>query len=135
MKNVLFLALFLIASISSSAQSEISIVVKNIKAIEGQISVCLVESKDNFLSNCTIGKKAKVTATTETITFENIEPGEYAVTLFHDENGDSRLNTNFLGIPNEPYGFSNNARSFFGPPSHEKCTFQVNGDTTITIKL
>ena len=43
--------------------------------------------------------------------------GVYAVGIFHDLNGDGALSKNFLGMPKEPFGFSNNARARFGPPS------------------
>ena len=62
--------------------------------------------------------------------------GNYAITLFHDENNNMELDTNFLGIPKEPYGFSNNAKSPFGPPGFQAALveFSKEGDE-ITILL
>lgn len=54
--------------------------------------------------------------------------GKYAVTIFHDVNGDAELSTNFIGIPKEPYGFSNNPKSTFGPPSFEESVFEFKED-------
>jgi uncharacterized protein (DUF2141 family) len=54
--------------------------------------------------------------------------GKYAVTIFHDVNGDTELNSNFMGIPKEPYGFSNNPRAMFGPPSFEQSLFEFKED-------
>ena len=55
--------------------------------------------------------------------------------FFHDINKDEELNTNMVGIPKEPYAFSNNARGTFGPPSLEDQTFKVKGDVKMTIEL
>lgn len=57
-----------------------------------------------------------------------IPKGKYAVTIFKDENGDTELNTNFMGIPNEPFGFSNNPKMMFGPPNFEEASFDFTED-------
>lgn len=62
--------------------------------------------------------------------------GTYAITLFHDLNENSDLDTNALGIPTEPFGFSNDPKLLFGPPSFSKASFKVNNSTKlISIKL
>jgi uncharacterized protein (DUF2141 family) len=61
--------------------------------------------------------------------FSNIPYGEYAIKLFHDEDADDKIQTNFLGMPTEQYGFSNNAKGFFGIPSFDKAKFTVSSDT------
>jgi uncharacterized protein (DUF2141 family) len=70
-----------------------------------------------------------------TATFPDLEPGEYAVSAFHDKNSNGRLDTNFTGKPTEPYGFSNDARGRFGPPKFENARFRVNNSRTIIIQL
>ena len=52
-----------------------------------------------------------------------IPKGTYAITIFQDKNSDTELNTNFMGIPNEPYGFSNNPKMMFGPPKFKEASF------------
>lgn len=70
-----------------------------------------------------------------TILFNDIEPGQYAIAILHDENGDQKMNTTGLGLPKEGYGFSNNVIGAFGPPSFKRAGFQYKGDrTTITIR-
>jgi len=65
---------------------------------------------------------------------DDLEPGEYGVGLFHDLDDDGELDSNFVGMPTEPYGFSNNARAPFGPPAYDKITFTFDGqDMTLTI--
>lgn len=65
-----------------------------------------------------------------THTFSGLPYGDYALKLFHDTNGNDMLDTNFMGIPNEPYAFSNNAQARFGPPAYEKAKFSVNSSHT-----
>ncbi|HPO64184.1 MAG TPA: DUF2141 domain-containing protein [Candidatus Kapabacteria bacterium] len=57
---------------------------------------------------------------------ENIPYGEYAVIVHHDENDDDELNTNWLGMPKESFGASNDAKGSFGPPDFEDAKFLIN---------
>jgi uncharacterized protein (DUF2141 family) len=59
-----------------------------------------------------------------TCVFEDVPPGEYAIAAFHDENGNNGLDRNFLGIPSEGTGASNDARGFMGPPRYDDARFQ-----------
>lgn len=61
--------------------------------------------------------------------FTDLPPGDYAVAAFHDRNGDGKLTKNILGIPTEPYGFSNNVYGFMGPASFEKAAVTVSADS------
>lgn len=58
---------------------------------------------------------------------ENVVPGEYALLVYFDENGNGRIDKNFIGIPNEPLGFSNRYRPK-GPPSYNRASFQLKKD-------
>ena len=81
---------------------------------------------------------AAVTASADTvgIAFEGLEPGQYAVSSYQDENSNGRLDTGFMGRPKEPYGISNDARRRFGPPAFPDASFLVGSeDTTISFRL
>ena len=65
------------------------------------------------------------------VTFNNVEPGDYAIRYFHDENNNRSFDNNMFGMPIEGYGFSNNAAVNFGPPSYQKMTFVV-ADAPVT---
>ena len=67
-------------------------------------------------------------------TFENVKPGTYAVGFLHDENNNGKMDTNFLGIPTEGYGASNNARGSMGPPNFDAAKFTHQGQTTLQLK-
>ena len=70
------------------------------------------------------------------VVFSNLGPGRYAAVAFHDENGNGRLDRNFLGVPAEPYGFSNNVQGFLGPPAFDDAAMVLgDGDGAIRIAL
>ncbi len=70
------------------------------------------------------------------VSFKNLTPGRYAVILFHDENGNGKLDKNFWGVPTEPYGFSNNAEGTFGPPGFDDAALTLDGsDRAVAIEL
>ena len=64
-----------------------------------------------------------------------IPDGEYAIAFFIDANGNKKLDKNFLGIPKEQFGFSNNAMGTLSAPSFEQAKFKVAGNTVQNIKL
>jgi len=69
--------------------------------------------------------------------FGGVPAGDYAVTLFHDENGNGKFDSNFIGYPLEGYGFSNNAKAQFAAPSFDECKFHYDGTgwKTITVSV
>jgi uncharacterized protein (DUF2141 family) len=70
-----------------------------------------------------------------TCTFSGIAPGTYAVALFHDENGDGKLDTNFMGVPREGVGVSNNKLRSFGPPRWDDAKFPLGADLVLDVSL
>lgn len=71
---------------------------------------------------------------TATLTFSGVAPGTYAIVVIHDENGNGEMDTNFLGIPREPGGFSNNAPARMGPARFSEAAFEV-GDDAVTLDI
>lgn len=69
------------------------------------------------------------------LSFDQLPSGTYALAVFHDVNNDGELNTNFLGVPKEDYGFSNNARSRFRAPYFKEAAFSFSGQATITVEV
>ena len=68
--------------------------------------------------------------------FLDIPPGTYDLAVIHDENMDGELDTNWLGVPTEGYGFSNDAKASMGAPSFDAASFPYDGrslDLTITL--
>ena len=69
----------------------------------------------------------KVRHTQARCDFADIPPGTYALAVIHDENSNGKLDTNWLGIPTEGYGFSNDAKALLGAPSFAAASFAYDG--------
>lgn len=93
---------------------------------DGVAKVALINSKENYESegNPYKGFNYKI-VNNEVIQIIILPYGEYAIKVFHDENGNDELDTRIFGIPKEKYGFSNNAKGSFGPPDYEDARFQL----------
>ena len=66
------------------------------------------------------------------ILLDSLPAGQYAFAVFHDENDNATIDTNFLGIPQEGFAFSNNALGSFGPPTWAQAQFDLPVKSTIT---
>ena len=69
------------------------------------------------------------------IVLNNLPKGFYSFSYCHDVNDNGEIDTNFIGIPKEPYGFSNGKKGTLGPPSFEESKFKIQNDTIIKIKI
>ncbi len=67
--------------------------------------------------------------------FDNLPVGTYAIAIFHDSNNNKKLDKNWVGIPKEGYGFSNNVFGTFGPPSFQEASFKVKANNTTNLKI
>ena len=63
---------------------------------------------------------------------QDLAPGRYALSAFHDENDNGELDTNLMGIPSEGYGFGNDASAAFGPPSFKAAAVDVDAASNVT---
>jgi len=67
---------------------------------------------------------------------QDIPYGDYAISVHHDENNDDKVNSNWIGIPKESLGASNDAKGSFGPPPFEKAKIAVDTEQmSITINM
>lgn len=116
--------------------TSLEVKVTNIKSQKGFIRVGLFTNEKDFLKNASMGKVVKPEGGEITVVFENLMPGDYALSVVHDENENGELDTNALGIPKEGFAFGNNEMGAFGPPSFEKAKMKIDAkDVTCLIKL
>ena len=113
--------------------------VEGLKDDQGGVHAALYASEDGFPTKPEKALRhadAKIEAGRARIVFEGIPPGGYAVAVYHDENGNGRLDTGFLGIPTEGLASSNDAKGFMGPPSFEKARVEVGtGENRIAVRV
>jgi uncharacterized protein (DUF2141 family) len=133
-----FAALFAIAfaAIGTVAQAAtLTVTVQDVRSENGQVKLALYATEASF-SSFSVELASRILHArpgTLTVTFENLAPGQYAIAAYHDENGNSSFDTNFLGLPKEGYGFSNDAPAVFGPPSFDKAAVSVRDDKSETV--
>lgn len=135
MRTLLFA--FLALPLLTFSQNTLNIEVVGVPASKGQIRVAVYDTSESFLSKDKVfmsGMAEAKEGKTE-VSINDVPDGEYAVVLFHDENGNRELDTNFFGIPKEPVGFSNAKMKTFGPPKFRECSFKMKPVTQVQVDL
>jgi uncharacterized protein (DUF2141 family) len=118
--NVCLFLVMITCSFPAAAQVDLHVTVKNFEDNVGSVHIGLFDRESDFLEKALDGKVRPVTADSVTVVFENLKPGGYAISAFHDANGNGKLDTNLIGIPKEAFAFGNNVMGLFGPPSFHK---------------
>ncbi|MBN2040307.1 MAG: DUF2141 domain-containing protein [Spirochaetes bacterium] len=135
---LLITAGFLLAK-ETSKTGTLTIIVNGFENNNGKAMIALCNSKECYKdTNKAIRREMTgITNQQSKCVIKNLPYGTYSISLYHDENENNELDKNALGIPKEDYGFSNNARSTFGPPDYEDVVFEFNKAemiVTITVK-
>ena len=136
------LFVLLIANTSSAASESTGNLIVNISGFpssDGFAMVALNNSEESYKGgeNEAIAKtKTMVVDQKVQVIFTNLPYGSYGVSIYHDENSNGEMDKNMMGIPKEAYGFSNNAKGFFGKPDYKDVKFELNSaEMQIVIKL
>jgi len=124
----IFCLITLVGTTDPPVAGTLVITVENVKKNQGKILLAVYADNQNFLSEVTYRSVHQTVHQSGAVTVEvaDLPYGNYAISLYHDENNNGKIDTNFMKIPKEPYGFSNNARGIFGPPSFEESRFSFN---------
>lgn len=120
-------------------RSNLKVMIKGIKNNKGLMRIALWQKEAGFPDEAEKAfqlAQAKIdsSGTAQTV-FGQLKTGKYSVSIIHDENNNAELDSNWLGIPTEGYGFSNNAKGTMGPPDFEDTLFDLTEDITIEIKV
>lgn len=126
-----FLVMLVASDSPATAEStgKLIIDISGFPSSEGFAMVALHNSEGSYKSegDAAIAKtRIKVVNQEAQVVFVNLAYGWYGVSIFHDENANMKMDKNAMGIPKESYGFSNNAKGFFGKPEYKDIMFQMN---------
>ncbi len=139
MQRIILLAsLFLFSFIQKVTAQEthtITVEFNGMESDKGNLYVALYDKEKDFLKKSIKGEIVKISDKKATAVFKNIPKGEYAISAFHDENDNKKMDTKIFGIPKEPIGMSNDAKGFMGPPKYKDAKFAVKGDVSLKIKM
>ncbi|MFT4030932.1 MAG: DUF2141 domain-containing protein [Siphonobacter sp.] len=125
---VIFLATALLLSPTHAAKKDpLVLIFTNLKNTRASIIVGVFRKQDTFTKDPYKGYKLDPKGgSSSTLFIDDLPYGEYAIAVFQDENGDGKLTTNFIGIPKEPYCFSNNFRPKVSAPKYVQCKFDYS---------
>ena len=136
------LFVLLIANISPAASESTGNLIVNISGFpssDGFAMVALNNSEESYKGgeDTAVAKtKTMVVDQKVQVIFTNLPYGSYGVSIYHDENSNGEMDKNMMGIPKEAYGFSNNAKGFFGKPDYKDVKFELNSaEMQIVINL
>ncbi len=137
-KIYIFIFLVLAGLVKLSAQeatANITVTIEGMKSDKGMVYVALYDTEESFLKKQMKGAIVKIVDKKSTVVFKDINHGVYAISVFHDANNNKKMDTNFLGIPKEPIGCSNEATGFMGPPKFKNAKFSLSKDLIVPVKV
>jgi uncharacterized protein (DUF2141 family) len=118
------------ATFATAEVQEMTFCVTGLTAKTSSVYVAMFESQEGFPKSELSSKTTVVSATEDQVQFllELPRNQPVAIAVFQDIDGNGKLSKNQIGIPTEPYGFSNNARGLLGPPSFSDAVFTISDD-------
>jgi len=132
---ILAIALPVLPSLSQST-STVLLEVSSFKNTRGTLNCRLFTKASDFPDGEGIlTLRTPITGTNTTCTFPNVEPGTYAVAVVHDENSNGKLDKNFVGVPSEGYGVSNNKTYALSAPKWEESVFTITASERKTLQV
>lgn len=134
---ILAIAFPVLPSLSQST-STVLLEVSSFKNTRGTLNCRLfIKSSDFPDGEGILSVRVPIAGPNTSCTFSNIEPGTYAVAVVHDENSDGKLDKNFVGVPSEGYGVSNNKTYALSAPKWDESIFTIapSESKTLQVKL
>ena len=135
--RISFLAFLFICPCLLSAQYKIDLSIQ-VPINKGTVLLAVYGSETDFdeNENAILSKKIPVDRVGEyTVSLEGLAAGSYTIALFQDINNNGKLDTNFMGIPKEPYAFSRNPKVKWRAPRYEEVVFDLKASTKMNVEL
>jgi len=135
------LTLLILGILSASKLPDTDVIIQflNVRGEKGNMLISLYDAPEQFPYKPKwryMISKTKLKEQGNKYPIREVKSGKYAIAIFDDENCDTVMQKNFLGMPKEGYGFSNNIKpSIRGAPSFEECTFPVNDGKENIVKI
>ena len=118
--------------LASAGAADLEVTLEDVATSSGHVLVAVCTPETFLRQGCPYSGRAPAASGEAQVVVRGIEPGLYAVQAFHDQNDNFDLDRNFLGIPKEGMGFSNDAPMRFGPPSFDEAAIEVSADGAAT---
>ena len=135
MKTTIITTCLLLCGYLNAQTYTLEVNMSGFKNNKGKVKVGLYTSEATFLKATFLSLDASILNEEAKVVFENLEKGEYAVSIYHDENNNNEMDKNLFGIPKEAYASSNNAKGSFGPPKYKDAKFIIKEDVVLHITI
>jgi uncharacterized protein (DUF2141 family) len=127
---------FLASPAFSESSSTVLIEVAGFKNTRGTLNCRLFTKAADFPDGeGIVTLRVTITGSNTSCSFSNIEPGTYAIAVVHDENGNGKLDKNFVGVPSEGYGVSNNKTYALSAPKWDESTFKLGATESKVLQV
>jgi len=121
---------------TAASAADLTVTIGGVKNSNGSVAAALFNSEADFRKTPFGAFRIKASGGPVSFTIHNLPPGKYAMTAYHDENDNGKLDTDPVGAPSEGYGVSNDAGEVAAPPQFSKASFDVGDQNkSITIKI
>ena len=131
MKKLIFTILWAFGTAIKAQTVNLTVNIKNFKNDRGTVVVTLQDPSKKGIQEQT----GKIINNVSQVIFKNLMAGKYAISLFHDENNNKKMDAGIFKIPTEGWGVSNDAKGNFGPPKFEDMLFMIEESKAISITI
>lgn len=114
--------------LTPAKKGELVLEIKNIESACGVLQIAVYDEPHFLEEGKALFQTTTLVQTQQDlrIPITNIPFGRYAIAAYHDVNNNGKLDKNYLGIPVEPYAFSNNPRVKWRSPTFEETQIELN---------
>lgn len=137
-RKLVFAASLYASALTAAPAADLTVIVSGVRDASGSVSAGIFNSESSFAKASEAYASFRIKATPGSVGFtvHGLPPGRYAVTAYHDENGNGTLDFDPTGVPTEGYGVSNDARNPLAPPEFAKAAFELRDQNkSVTIKI
>jgi uncharacterized protein (DUF2141 family) len=137
-RSIIIISIFLSSHVAFAQSYIIKVTITGLRSDRGKAYFSLYHSDKGYPKQPAAAFRllaGNIIKGNSTVEFDEIPKGVYAIACYHDENNNGKMDTNFIGIPTEGTGASNNAKGSMGPPKFHDAQFLVNRDVNQIIKI
>jgi uncharacterized protein (DUF2141 family) len=131
MQTIITYLTLLLTGLIMQGQNTIEVSISGFDNNDGNALIAVYDSEENFLKKRLLGEMAEIKNKEAKVSFSDVPDGVYAISVFHDEDNNGKLNMVLGFYPSEATGASNNAPANFGPPKWKNAKFEVKNGQVV----
>ena len=129
-------AMAALVATGAARAADLELTVDNIRSAQGTLMIAIYADPADYRKKALRALRLPAQSPSTTVRIPDLSPGNYAITMYQDRNDNAKLDSNLLGIPSEPYGFSGNPGNLMSPATWEQARFAFGPDAPrVVVKL